>query len=161
MRKKAQIQMMETIAVLLIFFILIVLGIIFYGRVMKGNLEQEKEEQLQLQAIKVAQRASFLPELQCSQDNIVSENCIDLLKLNAAAIVMDKQANEIFYYDRFLFSKITVNEIYPDARQWTLYDRPLSDFTSKIITNVPISLYEPVEDSYKFGVMNIEYYSAK
>ena len=32
-------HMMETIAVLLIFFILVLIGFVFYGRIMKGNIE--------------------------------------------------------------------------------------------------------------------------
>lgn len=155
MRKKsAQIQMMETIAVLFIFFILVVVGFVFYAKILKGNLEQQEEESVQLNAIEVAQRASSLPELQCSEDNIVSDNCIDLLKLEAASQIM--QQNDVYYYDRLLFSKITVNEIYPDNKEWALYSRPLEDFSNKITTSIPISLFNPIENKNSFGIMTVE-----
>lgn len=155
MRKKsAQIQMMETIAVLFIFFILVVVGFVFYAKILKGNLEQQEEESVQLNAIEVAQRASSLPELQCSEDNIVSDNCIDLLKLEAASQIM--QQNDVYYYDRLLFSKITVNEIYPDSKEWALYSRPLEDFSNKITTSIPISLFNPIENKNSFGIMTVE-----
>src|SRR3989338_7745702 len=150
-RKTAQIQMMETIAVLFIFFILVVIGFVFYAKILKGNLEQQKEESAQLNAIEVAQRASSLPELQCSEGNIVSDNCIDLLKLEAASQIM--QQNDIYYYDRLLFSKITVNEIYPNSNEWALYARPLDEFYSKITTNIPILLFNPIENKNSFGIM--------
>ena len=151
--------MMETLAVLLIFFVLVVLGIMFYGRVLKTSLEEDKEENLQLNAIKVAQRASSLPELQCSEDNIVSDNCIDLIKLNAASAIINTPENEIHYYDRLLFSKITITEIYPSENTWTLYDQSLEQFSNKIATNIPISLLNPVDDSHSFGIMLVEYYT--
>ena len=153
-KKNAQIQMMETIAVLFIFFILIVIGFVFYAKILKGNLEQQKEESAQLNAIEVAQRASSLPELQCSEGNIVSDNCIDLLKLEAASQIM--QQNDIYYYDRLLFSKITVNEIYPNSNEWALYTRPLDEFSSKITTNIPILLFNPIENKNSFGIMTVE-----
>ncbi|MAE42761.1 hypothetical protein CMO93_03245 [Candidatus Woesearchaeota archaeon] len=155
MKKKAQAQMLETIAVLFIFFLLIVIGFVFYAKVLKGNIELQKEESMQLNAIEVAQRASSLPELQCSEDNIVSDNCIDLLKLEAASEIIVKPENEIFYYDRLLFSKITVNEIYPDEKEWSLYDKSLDEFSNKIVTNIPISLFDPVNNKNAFGVMTV------
>jgi hypothetical protein len=146
--------MMETIAVMFVFFILVVLGFVFYSNVLKGNIEIQREESIQLQAIEVAQRASTLPELQCSEDNIVSDNCIDLLKLEAAAEAI--QDNELFYFDRLLFSKITVREVYPESYQWMLYDRPLDDFSDKIVSNIPISLLDPITNKNSFGVMTVE-----
>lgn len=152
--KKAQIQMMETLAVLLVFFVLIILGIVFYSKVLSGNIETQKEEGMQLSAIKVAQRASTLPELQCSEDNIVRDNCIDISKLDSASKIIIQ--NEVYYYDRLLFSNIKINQIYPAGREWALYERPLEDFSNKIVTNVPISLFDPVSNKNSFGVMSIE-----
>jgi len=152
--KKSQIQMMETIAVLFIFFILVLIGFVFYAQVLKSNIDVEKEESIQLNAISIAQRVSFLPELQCSEENIASDNCIDLLKLDAASKIM--QENEIYYYDRLLFSKVTVNEIYPNPRQWTLYDRGLNNFSNKLTTNIPISILDPINKKNSFGLMTVE-----
>ena len=153
-KKNAQIQMMETIAVLFIFFILVVMGFVFYAKILKGNLEEQKEESIQLNAIEVAQRASSLPELQCSEDNIVSDNCIDILKLEAASGIM--RQNDVYYYDRLLFSKVTVNEIYPGSNEWELYSRPLDEFSNKITTIIPISLFNPIENKNSFGIMTVE-----
>ncbi|MBS3102043.1 hypothetical protein J4458_01185 [Candidatus Woesearchaeota archaeon] len=151
--RKSQVHMGETIAVLLVFFILVLIGLIFYTRIIKGNIETEKEESRQLKAIEIAQRVSFLPELQCSEENIVTDNCIDIMKLDAASGIIRR--NEIFYYDMLLFSNITLKEIYPEERQWDLYDRSLGNFTSKLSTNVPIALFNPITKKYSFGVMEV------
>ena len=152
--KNAQAQMLETIAVLFVFFVLILIGLIFYANVLRGNVAIQQEESAQLRAIEVAQRASSLPELQCSEDNIKSDNCIDLIKLDISTSVIKE--NDYHYYDRLLFSRVTVKEIYPNNNVWNLYDRPLDDFSNKITTNIPISLLDPVNNKNSFGVMTVE-----
>ena len=154
MNKKAQIQIGETIAVLFVFFILVIVGIIFYVRVIKSNLESEKEELSQLNSVGIAQRVMFMPEIQCSQD-IVEEitNCIDILKLESAPSIIIQ--NELYYYDLLEFSDISVSQIYPDDARWILYSRKTSDFKNKFTTNVPISLYDPITRKNGFGVLTI------
>ena len=153
--KKSQIHMMETISVLAIFFILVILVFIFYSRVSESNVEIRKEESSQLEAIKIAQKLSSLPELQCSQQNIITENCINKLNLDALSGVINQ--NEIHYFDMFSFSKITVIEVYPDVRELAvIYERPLDSYSSKSVIDIPISLFDPVENKNSFGVMKVE-----
>ena len=99
MNKKSQIQIGETIAVLFVFFILIIIGFIFYVKVIKSNIQSESEELSQLKSVGIAQRIMFLPELQCSEDNIIIDNSIDMLKLESAQNIMKE--NELYYYDLF------------------------------------------------------------
>lgn len=155
MDKKTQIQMGETIAVLFVFFVLILIGLIFYVRIIKGNIEGEKDEASQLRAIGIAQRAMFLPELQCSEDNIIRDNCIDIWKLESAENLMKN--NEI-YYDLLEFSNVNVSQIYPAKQEWNIYSRKIEN-TNRFVTNVPISLYNPNTRKYGFGVLTIETYS--
>lgn len=156
MDKKTQIQMGETIAVLFVFFILILIGLIFYVRIIKGSIEGEKDEASQLRAIGIAQRAMFLPELQCSEDNIIRDNCIDIWKLESAENLMKN--NEIYYYDLLEFSDVKVSQIYPAEKEWMVYSRKIESAT-KFTTNVPISLFNPNTRRYGFGVLTIETYS--
>ena len=107
--KKSQIQIGETVAVLFIFFILVAIGLVFYLRVAKTNLESDIEESQQLNSIGIAQRIMFLPELQCSEDNIIKENCIDKIKLDSAAKLM--QENQLYYFDIFEFSDINIEQV--------------------------------------------------
>ena len=94
MHRKSQIHMLETIAVLAVFFILVILGFVFYTKMYKSGVEEEKEETIELSAVKIAQRAATLPELQCSENDVVRDNCVDRLKLYAAEYIMQSQENE-------------------------------------------------------------------
>jgi len=163
MKKKSQIQIGETIAVLFVFFILIVIGFVFYLNVVKGNLESEKEDSSEMHSIELAQRVMFLPELQCS-DDIVKEktNCIDILKLKSAEVVMKSSENEIYYYDLLEFSEVSVSQIYPvepNPLNLNIYSRPTKDYKKILSTNIPVSLYNPADKKYSFGVLNITTYS--
>ena len=154
MGKKAQIQIFETIAVVLVFFILIAIGFILYGKFIRGNLETIKEESSQSKSIAIAQRTMFLPEIQCSEDNVIKDNCIDKLKLESAKNIIS--LNEIYYYDLLEFSEIKITQIYPANENWELYSRKIKDYKSNFTTNVPISIYNPNTKLYGFGILTIQ-----
>ena len=159
--KKSQIQIGETIAVLFIFFILITIGLIFYVKVLKGNIQSEAEESSQLKSVGIAQRVMFLPELQCSEDNVIRENCIDKLKLQSASELMTNKKSD--YYDLFEFSNIVIKEINSEGNLIqiaNIYSRTLNeDFKNKFVTNIPISLYNSITRRNTFGVLTIETYT--
>lgn len=154
MKKKSQIQIFETIAVVFVFFILVVIGFVFYGKFIRGNLETIGEESAQSKSIAIAQRAMFMPELQHSEDNIIKDDCIDILKIDAAKKTIG--ANEIYYYDLLEFSSITLEQIYPENEKWELYSRKSSDFRSSFTTNVPVCIFDPNTKLNGFGIMTIE-----
>ncbi len=151
--KKSQIQIGETIAVLFVFFILIVIGFIFYAKVIKGNLVVENDELLQANSIAIAQRAMFLPELQCTEDNIVIDGCIDSMKLNSAAGLM--AANQVQYFDMFEYSKMEVSQIYPISFNKQIYYAEPQNSKGKFVTRVPVSLYNSTTKRFGFGILNI------
>lgn len=157
MKRKSQIQMGESIAILFIFFILVVFGFVFYMNVMRSSAKVEMEENIQLKAIGIAQKASFLPELQCSEENVRVEDCIDVLKLEAAAGLIED--NNIYFYDTFEFSKIWVEEIFPGTQEWPIYNNTPPTFKNRLSTFIPISLFNPVSKEYDFGVLAVEVYT--
>ena len=160
--KKSQIQIFETIAVLVVFFILLGVGFIFYAKVIKSNIESDTAEISQGKSVSIAQRVMFLPEIQCSEDNVPKEDCIDTLKLDSAISVINKPENSLYYYDLFEFSRITIWEIYPNpgAPANTLYTRPApSDYNNQFKTKVPVTLYDPAIKTKKFGIIEIVTYT--
>ena len=156
-RTRAQVQMGETIAILLVFFFLIVIGLIFYVNVIKAKAVVAKEENSQLEAISVLKKTISLPELQCSRQDIVSSYCIDLLKLEAASALMPQ--NQEHYFDILGFSTVSVREVYPISRNYTLYRSSLEKYTSKSSTNTPISLLDPISGTSAFGIITIDTYA--
>ena len=116
-----------------------------------------KEGNDQLNAIRIVQIASFLPELQCSQENIIVDNCINILNLESMPEIINE--NQVYYFDKFSFSRIIVNKIYPDKEEWLLYNKPLEEYSKKSVTNIPMLLFDPIENKNYFGVINIEVFS--
>ncbi|HIH92091.1 TPA: hypothetical protein HA281_04760 [Candidatus Woesearchaeota archaeon] len=154
---RAQVQMGETIAILLVFFFFVVIGMVFYVNIIKSKSATEREENTQLEAITVLKKALALPELQCSRQNIVEDSCIDLLKLQAASIVVPQ--HQEYYFDSLGFSVVSVQEVYPSTHNYTLYNSPLDKYSSKSVTNAPISLLDPVTGTNAFGVITIDTYA--
>jgi len=81
MKKKSQIKMFETIAVLIVFFFLIGFGMTFYFMIAKSGAKKEAERAQSLKVIQVLQKISHLPELDCIRVGVETENCFDLIKL--------------------------------------------------------------------------------
>ncbi len=153
--KTAQIKMFETIAVLVIFFIIILFGFIFYTRVQESTFAAELEEKTILNAIDLSQSVFFLPELQCIGEHKI--DCIDILKLDAARNIIS--SNRADYFDLLGYSNIYVEEIYPESTaSILLYDSPKTEDKGQISTQFPISLYDARTDAYSFGVLYIDVY---
>ena len=149
--------MMETVAVLIVFFILIAFGIIFFGNMMKGKIDITKLEHSELRLIELSEKVVSLPELQCSEDNIAETNCIDLLKLEAAGPIL--LANRITYFEILGFSEIFIEEVYPGNDTYPVYSNIPDDYIEKIPSYVPVSVKHPLEKEYGFGMMTITLYS--
>lgn len=171
MNKKSQIQMIETIGVLFVFFILIIIGFVFYAKVQGFGIKAQIEEANQKRAINIVQKASFLPELQCSEENIVKKNCVDIVKVE---VVSDEPGirtgiftdNIDYYFDIFGYATISVKEIYPGNTNYgDLYHKEPTDssgnpiWRDKIVIQVPILLKNPLTKKHNFGLMTITTYS--
>ncbi len=130
----------------------------FYLRIHSASIKTQYEKSTDLVAIEITQKASFLPELQCSKKNVITDNCIDILKLESAKEIIN--INKENYYDMFFSSEIVVEEIYPTKKTWVLYNNTIND-TSAIFTPVPILLYNATSDEHYFGVLQIKYFPIK
>jgi hypothetical protein len=170
--KKAQIRLTETIAVLFIFFVLILFGILFYYQYQKIAIKEKQEEILASRAMETTLKVLHLPELICSKGQAEPEdNCFDVLKLNSAGeVFMDKGDSFDYYFDLFSYSKITVYQFYPYNQTWTLYDKekpPLEDGTpgwtrrepTYFVVNLRDETKQEIDASYGFGYVKVEAYS--
>ena len=153
---RSQIKMFETIAILMVFFILLLFGFMFYTRIIKGTQTEELETSFILNAIEISEKIEFMPEITCSQDNIPEKGCVDILKLESADAVIDE--NRLDYFDALGYSKIHITEIYPGSEEWILYDFPKTQDTGKVAIPFPVSIYDPRTDEYAFGALYIDIY---
>ncbi len=154
--KKAQIKMGETMAILVIFFFLLVIGMSFYVKVQKFSIGRQVEGAKEMEAIQIAQKASFMPELQCSFKNIPIDNCYDISKILFFRQSLDDQRRFLEYTDVFGNSEIWVEELYPTpGNVESIFDNPLPGYVQARLTRVPISLYNPRTRDYSFGILYI------
>lgn len=170
---KGQLHTTETIAVLFIFFLLVLFGFVFYVQISKSLIEDKAAEIAGEKAVTLSLETLFLPELRCSKgENIPVKDCIDLYKLN---ISMNKiNDSEDYYFDIFGYADIYVTENYPGDRTLcivtqenpkgcTLYSKPKPNFGKKIHTPLPIVIYNPLsqgqQPEFYFGVLTVDYYS--
>ena len=147
--------MAETIAVLTIFFFLLVFGFGFYMRFHQNYISNQQYKIANLKALQISQKAAYMPEFQCSIQNVQEDNCFDSLK----ADIFEKMINgsdelKERYYEVLGFSRIELKEIYPSQDGWVLYDFLLNESDS-INSMIPVSIYYPATRRYTIGILNI------
>jgi len=178
MKKKAQIQMMETVMVLVVFFFIIGIGLVFFGKFQQGAIKQSQTEMFEKRAVDIALKAAYLPELACSHGQDIDYNCVDLGKVLAFSANMDKQKRKDpaysgffqFYTSDFTTSRIVLRIIYPKGQPpgqngdispypvFTIYDNA-PEMAKKMKSFVPVTVIDPLRTKGKdklFGVLEIE-----
>ncbi len=172
--KKAQIRLNETIAVLFIFFVLILFGIIFFYQYQKIAIKEKQEEMLATRAMETTLKTLFMPELICTKGEAQAEDsCLDVVKLNHADETFQKHLED-YYFELFSFAKITVQEIYPNPDHvYLLYDKEKTKvfengsidqaWTKKEPTYFVVSLKNEInpagQSQYGYGYLKVEVYS--
>jgi len=159
--KKSQIKMMETMGVIVVFFFLIMFGYNFYVKIQESSFARQAQRNRALKAIQLAQKSSFLPELQCSFKNVQVENCLDLLKVNAFYnnITINSSSGRSDYYDVFGYANITLNEVYPNNTRWfEIYTVKPNRVDYQLRSFIPVSMYNSTTKSFGFGILYVDYY---
>lgn len=162
MRKKSQIKMTENIAVMVIFFVLLVFAIVFYANVKRGTSQDELEELKQLKAVDAALILSNLPEIKCSIAATEQGACLDLYKILALKEIYEQNPNSVInhYQDKFGFATITIRQLYPIEQTIIVYDNKIDDDKiSKFFTPIPVTLYNVTNGNNAFGVIEFEKYA--
>lgn len=156
---KAQIKMIENVGVLVIFFVLVVLALIFYFTYQRGAIEEATSELKVRNALELSGKVSSLPELQCRKNNVVEDHCFDILKTDSARLLLSAPEKEDYYFRLLGFSTIRVSSIYPKVYNTQIYDKEMPTFTNNDTFSIPVSLYDPVSNSYDYGILQVSAYS--
>ena len=158
MSTRAQIKMTETILILFVFFLLLIVGAIFYSRYSESALRARLEEDVQARAIKTAQIVTSFSELQCSVLEVIKFNCFDRQKIETFSTLMADPNASLFYFDILGFANISVKSLYPTSKEWQLYDRP-GNYTGWLTTQIPVAIYDPGSPTpYSFGWLQVAAY---
>jgi len=170
--KKAQIMSMETIAVLLVFFIILMFVFIFYISFRSGAIEEKQEEFHSQQAVQIAMEVANLPELECSGAGIeLGVDCFDKLKIEALSDLMQGsiELRAGIYQEKFGNSKIMIREIYNMGQiketNWTIYDREPENKKDEFVFQNLVSIHDPTINApigiRTIGVLETIFYSTE
>ncbi len=157
--RKAQVKMFETISVLIIFFFILIFGLVYYNNTQKKEIQNLLDENNQLRVMETMKVAMNLPELQCSMENIQTTNCFELVKLQNFQEVVSN--NKLYYTSLFSYSKLYVSQIYPSVgpMEWELYSSQPKSIASTQKNFIPILIYDSVNRRYNAGMLVVEVYS--
>jgi hypothetical protein len=158
--KNAQMKMMESVLVLVIFFFLIVFGVGFYVYFTKVSDKDKVSESQELYAIESTQRMKYMAELQCTKGGSeVVPDCFDIIKIK----VFKEISKDNPRYER-LYPGISINitQIYPpdgNGRKGDIiYDNHPANITGEDIFYLPLALYNPINRTYAFGFATVGVY---
>ena len=151
--------MTETIAILVIFFILIVFGLGFYSRYQNSALLIQREQIFEKDAISLSLRITYLPELRCEQKEESTGTCVDLYKLDALDSLM-KSGNADFmaFYSNLLGRSNIYFENLITGKTYDVYNSTPLNFTKRTRVRTPILLRETTRKIDYFGVLYVDYY---
>ncbi|HIH11578.1 TPA: hypothetical protein HA241_05275 [Candidatus Woesearchaeota archaeon] len=172
MTKRGQIHISETVAVLFIFFILVVFGIVFYARFQQTSLQHKENEFLATKAIETTTKVLFLPELACTKSGAETEdNCFDLAKLRHVNNLFTQE--RLYYFSLLSYATITVQQVYPPGGEpFVIYNEkkiavPGDGTPSPTVNKEPTYFVVVLRDDltensvprYYFGILTVEVYS--
>ena len=175
--KKAQIQFMEMIFVLLILVVIIFIGMFLYFTFSAKSIQEKGEELLNIDAAILTDSIIGLPEITCGS------NCVDTMKI----IKFDSTKNPEYYNSRNngkfrgmnirikrifpvpgpgaeevecdmdAFYEVNVPVPYPDnCGYFVVNERSAEDRQSTEVIQNAVALYYPSTGKYGFGLIRIE-----
>ncbi|MFC1648981.1 hypothetical protein ACFL1B_06030 [Nanoarchaeota archaeon] len=165
---KGQIQTGELIMVIMIVMVLIIMGLVGYASFRKSGAEETQMDFAELRTVDVAQEIIGMEELKCSQSRESSSQCVDVLRIESFVGMMEglpaTSPVSNFYSNKFGPVKIEITQVYPapvfpQPAYWLLYDGTPIEFTSATPLQLPVYLYDPVEQHNAFGYVTLVRYS--
>lgn len=162
-RKKAQLQIGETTLVLVIFFILLTIGLIFYSKYQEMSLLNLQEIDSERNLMKYAISITYFPELSCtSLVGEIKEGCFDAYKISAFSQLMAdedfKRDMTLNYFDIFGDSTIIVQELFPTENNYTLFNRKLEGAKGVKKFFIPVIVRNDVLNTDAFAYLEISTY---
>ncbi|MDP7180868.1 MAG: hypothetical protein QF486_06285 [Candidatus Woesearchaeota archaeon] len=160
---KAQINMFETIAVLVVFMFLLGVGLVVYAGIHKSSLEKDVSQARDVRSVRIAETAFFMPELDCTFRGVRPPGaCLEKLKIDALTTINSDPLKNANYFELFGTSKITITQHFPPTDDTgAVYVRVIYDAGAEGIVKIhrtPVLLLDVTKGptAYSFGVMEVE-----
>jgi len=135
--------MTETIGILVVFFILILFGVIFYAQYQKSAIREQQDIATGKRAVATSLKAFYLPELRCTKGfDEAFIACVDIHKLN----IFQNKINENYNFYANIFGKSYIS-LYNVIENNTIeiYNGTPSVWTKKIPIRFPVLIYDAIE----------------
>lgn len=130
--KKAQVKIQEMAFVLVAIVILGGIVFIFFSKFQLANVQKAAETVKQKEAISLLERISAMPEIKCAERG-VEKFCIDQDKLE---IFIPMAASSAYIKQWQGMQKVSISNIWPDEKEWTIYGKWQGNFTYSTFINV-------------------------
>jgi len=162
MKKKAQMQMGESIAIIIIVLILLIGSLTFYAKLKSASINNKKSLFQELDVVKLSQITYSLPEIQCSFAEVSDYGCVDSLKFKYLSDIINSSSNnQVYFYYRDLFgtSKIyleTINNSGNITYYELYYNKRNSTGNSSVF--MPTIVYDPINNTNTFGILTVVKY---
>lgn len=161
-------QMTESVFVVFIILIIIVMGFVIYSKFQETSIKENERMIRNIEIIKMAQKMSSWPELECSLHGTQRFVCLDAAKLTTLGdfIQTSRQTDSYgfnYYYDALKKARITIKELYPplsnadNLNQWVLYNNPGRTPVSDLVL-IPVNIYHPVSKTFSMGIIELQIY---
>lgn len=167
--KKGAVQMTETIAVLLIFIIILGFCMILYFQYFYKSLESKGFEFKETDYSSLLYSLADSPEFSCSEGNCIDMTKLIALKQTGYSLKNKEIKIEIVYPEPIQKRECAIedyfNQNYPNTcNLWIIPSISVKSTTqaetqaNTIIVNTPISLYFPETDEFRIGIITLTAY---
>ena len=156
--KRSQIKMFESLAMLLVFFFLVAIGLKFYGSYQLNQLKDMQNEFNTFDSVKMSILLANLPELKCSIQNVQGGACIDLYKVKAWSNQYANEPARSYYFNLFGHATVTLEQIEPPIADpvWVMHNSTPNGNYSSHLTPMPVSIWDPTTRRHNFGVLYVQ-----
>ena len=150
--RKAQVQALEPIVIVIFLALLLGIALVFYFRISGGQVRQDESLVRSQENAQLLATVTRLPELSCTSD---TRNCIDLYKAQAFAASVTDPRQRLFYYALFGTANISIQWVeLSGKKELQLYNALQSENIRASRTYFTIQ--DPVTGHRHFATMTIE-----
>lgn len=152
--------MVEAVAVIIVFLVLVVFGLMWWANFSEDAGEGIASELTDLQRLEVAKQIINLPEIRCSTAGVTEVSCVDLYRLQSLSRLTDATRGDTdvrtSFEDRFFGYSFSIYTIYPADSPihpgMDVFDFRPPETTGSVSVVVPVVVYDPVSEHTFFSM---------
>lgn len=161
--RRAQLQAMEPIMIVIVLAIIAGIVLLFYVRLSTGEARAETRTAQAVEDVQILGAVARMPELLCPDTESVQVNCIDYEKAKVFAKSSQSTENKVYYNPFFGNANITlywIESVHDADGNVNVQSQQLFDTMvnrNKTKTSITyFTLYKPIEDRRYMAWMQIE-----